>query len=591
MSGLPLSRTNPFRRSTKVIAVADVVESVRLMEQGEHEFITRWHQFVNFVQDQVSSYSGRLHKSLGDGLMLEFGDAAGCIRAAMAMQTWFRDINQTLPPEDHVHLRIGAHVADYIADKYDIYGTDVNLAARIATLAGPGEVVISEALRDRLGRSLPLHLEDLGNCHLKHVKQPVRTFRIRQASEPPALPAHADPRSLRASVAVLPFGPRGTTVSGTSGDTLADELVTALARSDTLQVVSRMTTAPLDADRHTLQTVWSEVGARYVLTGRARGQDGAVGLHAELAEAGTGHVIWADSFDPAADGMGLLRGELRGRTVAAVHSAVVQHEVESAGGRPLTSLEGPSLLLASVGLMHRLSPVDVGNARGMLEHLLDRWRRHPAAHAWLGHLHVMRVQLAAPGFTRQDEALARAHAAAAVQGDPASPLVLALDGHAWVHCARNMEAAAERFGQALSMRPDHSIAQLLHAEFLALGGSGRAARHAAEQAVQGLVLEPLRYLYYAIAALAAWVNRDASGAAALARQAVLRNPRYLPAWRVLVAAHVELESLGEARAAQQQMMKRQPAFNLKAFAGSSPMAEEQEARFSRALARAGVPQE
>jgi adenylate cyclase len=586
-----LPRGFPFTRATKVIAVADVVESVRLMEQGEHEFITRWHQFVNFVIDQAAADSGRLHKSLGDGLMLEFGDAAGCIRAALAMQAWFRDINQNLSPEHHVHLRIGAHVADFVADKYDIYGTDVNLAARIAALAGPGEVVISAALRDRLGRSMSLHLEDLGSCHLKHVKQPVRAFRIRQAGEAPVLPAHADPRSLRSSVAVLPFGPRGSPVSGTSGDTLADELVTALARSDTLQVVSRMTTAPLDADRDTLNTVWSEVGSRYVLTGRARVQGNAVGLYAELAEAESGHVIWAESFDPAADGQGLLHGALRGRTVAAVHSAIVQHEVETVTGRALTSLEGPSLLLASVGLMHRLSPVDIANARGMLEHLLDRWRRHPAAHAWLGHLHVMRVQQSAPGSTRQDEALARAHAAAAVQGDPASPLVLALDGHAWVHCARNMEAAGERFAQALSLRPDHTLARLLHAEFLAMGGAGLAARHAAEQATDAIVLEPLRYLYDAIAAFAAWVNHDASGAAALAQQSVQRNPRYLPAWRTLVAAQVDCNRLGDARAAQQQLLKRQPAFSLKSFAGSSALHEHLEARMARALARAGVPQE
>ena len=590
MSGVP-HRVYPFTRATKVIAVADVVESVRLMEQGEDEFITRWHQFVNFVQDQAAAYSGRLHKSLGDGLMLEFGDASGCIRAALAMQNWFRDINQTLPPPEHVHLRIGAHVADVIADKYDIYGTDVNLAARIASLAGPGEIVISDALRDRLGRALPLHLEDLGNCHLKHVRQPVRAFRIRQAGEPPELPMHADPRSLRSSVAVLPFGPRGETVHGTSGETLADELVTALARSDTLQVVSRMSTAPLDANRDTLNTVWSEVGARYVLTGRARARGDAVGLHAELAEAETGHVIWADSFDPAADGQGLLHGELRARTVAAVHSAIVQHEVTAVAGRPLITLEGPSLLLAAIGLMHRLSPVDIGNARGMLEHLLDRWSRHPAGHAWLAHLHVLRVQQAAPGFTRQDEALARAHAAAAVQGDPVSPLVLALDGQAWVHCARNMEAAAERFAQALSIQPDHSLARLFQAEALAMAGSGLAARQAAEQAAERLVLEPMRYLYDGIAALAAWANRDSSGAAALAQQAVQRNPRYLPGWRVLVAAQVECDRLGDARAAQQQLLKRQPAFSVKSFVGSTPLTEELEARFARALLRAGVPRD
>jgi adenylate cyclase len=587
----PITRVSPFTRATKVIAVADVYESVRLMEDDEEEFSTRWHHFVDFVLEDLAKHSGRMHKSLGDGVMLEFDEPAGCIGAALAMQAWFREINQTLSPEQHVHLRIGAHVADFLADEYDIYGTGVNLAARIAALAGPGQIVISAALREVLLRSLPLNLDDLGTCHLKHVRQPVQLFLVRQEGDTPVLPFHADPRSLRASIAVLPFGPRGSPVSGTNGETLADELVTALARSDTLQVVSRMTTAPLDADRDTLNTVWSEVGARYVLTGRARLQGSEVGLHAELAEAESGHVIWAESFDPAADGQGLLHGALRARTVAAVHSAIVQHEVESVAGRTLTSIEGPSLLLASVGLIHRLSPVDMAHARRMLEHLLDRWRRHPAAHAWLGHLYVMRVQQSAPGITRQEEALARAHAAAGLQGDPASPLVLALDGHAWVHCARNMEAAAERFRQALSMRPDHTLARLLHAEFLAMSGSGLAARHAAEQATIGIVLEPLRYLYEAIAAFAAWVNHDASSAADLAQQSVQRNPRYLPAWRTLIAAQVECDRLGEARAAQQQLLKRQPAFNVKAFMGSSALHETLEARMAHALVRAGVPRD
>src|SRR5881628_2673140 len=157
MPAIPTA-ASPFTRATKVIAVADVVESVRLMEQAEQEFIGRWHRFVNFVHEEVPQHSGRLHKSLGDGLMLEFSDAAGCMRAALAMQAWFRDMNQALAPQEQVHLRIGAHVADFVADKYDIYGTDVNVAARIASLAGPGEVVISAALRERLGRSLPLNL-------------------------------------------------------------------------------------------------------------------------------------------------------------------------------------------------------------------------------------------------------------------------------------------------------------------------------------------------------------------------------------------------------------------------------------------------
>ena len=321
MSASP-SVASPFTRATKVIAVADVVESVRLMEQGEQEFIARWHRFVNFVQEHLPSHSGRLHKSLGDGLMLEFSDAAGCIRAALAMQAWFRDINRSLPPEEQVHLRVGAHLADFVADQYDIYGTDVNVAARIASLAGPGEVVISAALRERLGLGLPLHLDDLGQCHLKHVKQPVHAYRVAQAVATPVLPAQViDGNGLRAAVAVLPFRTAGEAGLRAGGEALADELVAGLARSDTLQVASRMSTAVLDADRDTLRTVLQEVGARYVLTGRAHAD--AHALYVELAESDSGHVIWAESLAAAAGSPGLLDGRLRTQAVAAVHGAVI----------------------------------------------------------------------------------------------------------------------------------------------------------------------------------------------------------------------------------------------------------------------------
>lgn len=578
----------PFTRSTKVIAVADVVESVRLMELAEHEFIGRWHRFVNYVQEQVTLHSGRLHKSLGDGLMLEFSDAVGCIRAALEMQAWFRDVNQSLPPEQHVHLRIGAHVADFVADKYDIYGTDVNVAARIASLAGPGEVVISAALRNRLGRSLALHLDDLGQCHLKHVKQPVHAYRVAQATEPPVLPAQAiDPHGLRATVAVLPFATRGE--PGMSGETAADELVAGLARSDALQVVSRMSTAALDAGRDTLATVLQEVGARYVLTGRARIHGGGPALYLELADASSGHVIWADDFPSADAGAGLLEGRLRSQVLAAIHAAVIQHETELATSRPLHALEGSTLLLAAIGFMHRLSPVDIEQARRMLDHLLERWRRHPTGNAWLAHLHVLRVQQAAAGFTQQDAALARAHASAAVQADPGSPLVLALDGHACVHGMRNLEAAAERFAQALSVRPQHSLALLFHAELLALRGLARSARAEALTARAGLTMEPLHYLYDAVGALAALADRDAPAAAEMALRAVQRNPRYLPAWRTLIVAQVESGRLGEARGSQQQLLKRQPAFTVRNFVGSTALGEDLEARFAEALVEAGAP--
>lgn len=580
-----------FRRATKVIAVADVVESVRLMERGEHAFIGRWHRFVEFVQEQVERESGRLHKSLGDGLMLEFSEAFGCVRAIMSMQEWFRDVNEGLPPAEQVHLRIGAHLADFVADKYDIYGTDVNLAARIASLAGPGEIVISSALRERLRGKLPLPLEDLGRCHLKHVKEPVHAYRLGNAGRAPIVPAPPiDAPGLRASIAVLPFATRGTAPGGTCGEAVADQLVTLLARSDVLQVVSRMSTQPFDASRDTLDTVLTEVGARYVLAGRAReAEDGTLGLFAELADAKSGHVLWAESLEGAVRPTGSVDQRMVADTATALHAAVVRHEIEIATGRALPSLQGATLLLAAVGLMHRLSPIDLGQAQQMLEHLSERWHRHAAAHAWLGHLHVLRVQQAGAGLIAPHQTLARAHAAAAVQNDPSSPLVLALDGHAYLHGARNLQSAEDRYAQALSVRSDHSLALLFRAELLAIQGRGRAARAAAQRAAQGMSLESIRFIYDAIGALAALADGDAPAAAALAQQAVDRNPRYLPAWYALIVGQVESERLGEARASQQRLSRRQPSFTVAWFLKATYLDDALAARFAHAFTAAGAP--
>lgn len=579
-----------FTRSTKVIAVADVVESVRLMERGEHEFIGRWQRFVHFVKEQVPHETGRLHRSLGDGLMLEFSDPRGCVRVVMAMQAWFRDINEGLPPAEHVHLRIGAHLADFVADQHDIYGTDVNLAARIASLAGPGEIIISAALRERLRGTLPLPLEDLGTCHLKHVKEPVHAFRLGRAGRAPVVAAPPiDAPGLRANIAVLPFVTRGDDLGGIGAETLADELVTMLARSDLLQVVSRMTTGPLDASRHTLQTILSEVGARYVLTGRAQRRDDALALHAEMADAKSGHVLWAESFEAAARSTGGVDVRMVSDTAAALHAAVVRHEIEMAAGRALPSLQGATLLVAALGLMHRLSPVDMGQAQAMLEHLGERWNRHAAAHAWLGHLHVLRVQQAGSALVGSDQALARAHATAAVQYDPSSPLVLALDGHASLHGAGNMQNAEDRYAQALSLRADHSLALLFRSELLAMQGRGRAARAAATRAAQGMSLEPLRFIYDAVGALVALADGDPHGAAVLAQQALERNPRYLPAWHALIVSQVESERLAEARASQQRLIRRQPAFTVRGFLKATHLHDALAGRFADAFKSAGVP--
>lgn len=578
-----------FTRSTKAIVVADVVESVRLMEQDEHEFILRWQRFVDFVQGRLAQASGRLHKSLGDGLMLEFSDPAGCLPTAAAMLSWCAQANEALAPEDHVQLRVGAHMADFVADEYDIYGTDVNLAARISSLAGPGEIVISAALRARLDPEVQEQLEDLGICHLKHVKEPVHAFRMGQAGHAPVIPARRPPaHGLRPILAVLPFGMQGD-AGGITGEAVADDFVAALTHSQQLQVVSRMTTAPLSGRPSIRDELRRLVGTHYTLTGRARRRGGHLSLFVELADAHSGHVAWAQHFQGPTREAELLDGSLRREIVTSVHSAAIGHEVMRARGQALHSLEGPTLLLASIGLMHRLSTPDLERAQAMLEHLADRWRSHPAPHAWLAHLHVLRLAQGGPGEAAADARAARERALLAVRCDSGSAQAQAMQAQAWLHAAGNLRSAEDCLAMALAIDANDSLALLVQGELWALQGDGTAAWASVLRARDGMALEVMRYLYDHVSALAAVAAGDPVAAALLAERSLRRNPAYLPAMRTMVVAQVLCGDLPKARIGARRLLERQPAFEVPRLLAAWPAQPKMAQTFADALRQAGLP--
>ena len=569
-------------RHTKVIAVADVVESVRLMEQDEHEFIRRWHGFVGFVKQHLPLETGRMHKSLGDGLMMEFSEPDGCIRAALAMQAWFHEGNQDLPPDQHVHLRIGAHIAEFVADEHDIYGTDVNLAARIATLAGPGEIVISAALRDRIGRQLATDLEDLGACHLKHLRHPVRAFRVGRPGRAPVLPEAAAMRWLmRPSVAVLPFGGEGA--DAVIGEAVADEAVAALTGSAELQVVSRLSTAHFRKEHANLDEIAQHLRTHYVLRGQARRDGDWIGLFAELTESGSGHVVWAHSFKGAASELLAHEAGVVRQLVAGVTWGVMAREVERTQGQALPALESHTLLLAAIALMHRLTGDDLERAEEMLEHLVERNRRHPSVHAWLGHLRVLRALQGGPAIRLEETRLARESCQAALAADAQSPLALCMDGQVHLHLLNDPETAGSRFRQVLSAHPGDALALMLQAQLLALGGDGAGAEPLAQRALRLCTLEPIRFLHEHVAATAAFVADAPQRALFHAERCVTAQPLFLPGHCTLAMAQSAAGQVAQARRTFQRLVQARPDFTVKSFLAHSPAQAAVAGRMAEAL--------
>lgn len=171
--------THSGEQRTRVIVLLDVVESVLLMERDEQGFIRRWQAFVREVRDQVMpAFAGRIHKSTGDGLMLEFASASDAIGAAFELLRVIEAGNEGRAPHERIELRIAAHVARFVADEFDIYGCGVNLTSRLLGVAGPGEVCITAALRELLEDDAARRMEDTGTHRLRHLSEPVQVYRV-----------------------------------------------------------------------------------------------------------------------------------------------------------------------------------------------------------------------------------------------------------------------------------------------------------------------------------------------------------------------------------------------------------------------------
>ncbi|WP_332814392.1 adenylate/guanylate cyclase domain-containing protein [Ramlibacter sp.] len=171
-----------FVRLTGVILILDVVESVRLMEVDESGYIQRWQRFVREIREEVlPEFSGRIHKSTGDGLLIEFRTPAQAVQAAFGLLRTCAAINAELRQDDHMRLRIAAHVAQFVVDEYDIYGCGINLAHRLLQLATPGEVCISATFRSLLDENTPARVVDCGMHQLRHVREPVRVYKVQPA--------------------------------------------------------------------------------------------------------------------------------------------------------------------------------------------------------------------------------------------------------------------------------------------------------------------------------------------------------------------------------------------------------------------------
>jgi TolB-like protein/class 3 adenylate cyclase/tetratricopeptide (TPR) repeat protein len=583
-----------LNRGTKVLLVMDVVESVRLMEADEDGFVQRWQQLVQQAEQRILPlHGGRIVKSLGDGLMLEFADAAGCVKAAFALQSFSQLANQGFAADRQMHLRMGGHVAAFVTDKHDIYGTDVNLTARFCTLAGLNEIVVSAELRDLVVAGLDADIEDIGECYLKHVENPVHAYRLAPPGQAPtffSLPA--DDTELRPTIAVIPFTAR-TAAEGDSvlGEILAEEIIAALSRSPDLNVISRLSTSVLRGRDASLSTMQSHLHANYVLSGAYRVSGSRLVLVTELVETRSGRAVWGESLKSTVQEV--LQGDdkITAEVVSQLGARIVHTEMQRAASRPLPNLESSTLLMGAISLMHRSTRNEFDRVRGMLEYLIDQHRRLPTPRAWLAKWHVLSVTRGLSAGGEQETRRALEQTQRALDVDPACSLALAVEGFVHCHMLKDLDGAAQRYELALAANPNDSLAWLFRGVLHAFKDEGATALSDAEKALQLSPLDPLRYFYDSLAATAALSAKRYELAIELAKKSMRANRVHSSTLRVLTIAQVQIGHTNDAMQTMGLLRALDPTLTVTSYQHRNPSAPYATGKeWATALRVAGLPE-
>jgi len=578
----------------RTLLFVDIFESVRLMEENEAGTVQRWRALVRVVdEDILPRFEGRLVKSLGDGLLMEFPQAPLAVRAAFAVQTACAGINEDVPQRQHILVREGAHVGHLLADERDIYGADVNLAARLTGLAGPGEIVVSADVRDQLVPVLDADVEDLGACYLKHIQAPVRAYRIGPPGPRPVIePGPVSMPQLRPTVAVVPFtGLNEEPEHRVIGEVLADEIISSLSRSSELNVISRLSTSVFRGRDSSVEEISSHLTANYVLSGSYRKAGSKLRINLELASASNLTIVWSDSFVCSASALISGKDGATAGIVTAVSLAIMARELERAQSQALPTVESYTLLMGAIALMHRLSLQDFDKSRQMLQVLTERMPRQAVPWAWLAKWHILRVQQGWADDQNVDAQLALDCGRRALNIDPRCSLALVVMGFAQTNLLKQFDAAQEQYDLALSVNPNDAMAWLLKGTLLAFKDGGKLAVEHTEHALKLSPLDPHRYFYDSLAATAALSAGKYARAIDLAKRSLRANRTHTSTYRALAIAQWQMGLEQEARETVAELMKLEPGLTVAKYRERHPSGGFETGRvWSNALQGAGVPQ-
>jgi len=627
-------------RRLAAILAADIAGYSRLTGVDEEGTIARIRTLrQELIDPTIAAHRGRIVKTTGDGILIEFASVVDAVRCAVEVQRGVTTRNTNVPADKRIEFRMGINLGDVVVEGDDLLGDGVNVAARLEGIAAPGAICLSGDAYRQIKGKIDLAVQDRGEQRLKNIAERVRVYALSPASAPSTASAarHGDGRRVRRdlrtrrradraagrelaaaplasprassastaatstrvprlSVVVLPFANLGSDKEQDYFvDGITENLTTDLSRIPGAIVIARNTAFTFKGKAVDARQIGRELGVRYVMEGSVQSGGNRIRVNAQLIDTETGAHIWAERFEKPRADLFDMQDEITARLARTIGVELIAAEGRRAERERPDNMDAVDLSMRGWAMMNQLFTVDrARDARGLFEAALRLDECNVDALVGLAYSCVVVVRVFA--LAKQDDEIRAADTAIAkaLKLAPNNAFAHLVRGMA-LHISRAPEPALREAELAVSLDPNLAWAHVEVGFNKALLGRGEETEAHVAEAMRLSPRDPALDRWYTLLGVANFLKGDLDRAVECLRNAVHINPNVALPFFFLAAALALTDRSAEAAQACLYGCRLDPRFSVSGFIkerrSDHPVFLTQRARIYDGMRKAGIPEE
>ncbi len=357
---------NKVKRKLATILATDCVNFSKFMEENEELTLANLKSCREIIQKTIEEAGGRVFHTAGDSVIAEFASPVECVNSAAEFQKLLFDRNQQENTELKLMWRVGIHVDDVIIEGDNIYGSGVNVAARLESQCAPGEILISRIVQDQVNKRTNFNISPAGTKVLKNISDNFEVFNIvpnisknlnKMSQNIHSLESNDQKtyNNKKPKLAVLPFiNTSNDDDSGYLADGIVEDLITEFSMIKEFDVLSRQTAFDLKKDQNVNEFAQKH-GVDFIISGGIRSSGKRVRITVELSEVLKGNVIWSNKYDRVLEDIFDVQDEIVRKITIALLGNLEISSLQRSKRKPTENMTSYELLLRGKEQHHKVT--------------------------------------------------------------------------------------------------------------------------------------------------------------------------------------------------------------------------------------------